>query len=139
VLLLPYCAKLPECEYRYQEGCIQCGRCGIGDAFRLAEEHGFTPISIQSYEHLEETLERLKQDGHRAFVGSCCEPFYAKHRDDFERIGLPGILVDVDSSTCYDLGREQDAYAGRFDNQTNLKLDLIERVVDHATETHDDR
>ena len=74
-------------------------------------------------------LEQLKQSGTEAFVGSCCEPFYAKHRDDFERIGLPGILVDVDSSTCYELGKEQDAYAGRFENQTYLKLDLLERVV----------
>jgi lipoate-protein ligase A len=132
VLLLPYCAKRTDCEYRYQEGCGQCGLCCIGDAFALAEEHGFRPISIQSYEHLEETLERLVREGEVAFVGSCCEPFYAKHRDDFERIGLPGILVDVDSSTCYDLGREQDAYAGRFDNQTHLKLDLLARVLAHA-------
>lgn len=129
VLLLPYCAKLPDCEYRYEEGCTQCGGCCIGDAFYLAEKYGLTPISIQSYEHLEETLKRLKQEGAEAFLGSCCEPFYAKHRDDFERIGLPGILVDVDSSTCYDLGREEDAYAGRFDNQTYLKMDLLERVV----------
>jgi hypothetical protein len=35
----------------------------------------------------------------------------------------------VDSSTCYDLGLEQEAYAGRFENQTFLKLDLLERVV----------
>jgi len=129
ILLLPYCAKLTDCQYRYEEGCAQCGGCCIGDAFRLAQEHGLTPISIQSYEHLEVTLERLKREGVEAFLGSCCEPFYAKHRDDFERIGLPGILVDVDSSTCYDLGREQDAYAGRFDNQTYLKMDLLERVV----------
>jgi lipoate-protein ligase A len=129
VLLLPYCAKLPDCDYRYEEGCAQCGDCCIGDAFQLAEKYDLTSISIQSYEHLEETLERLKEEGVVAFVGSCCEPFYAKHRDDFERIGLPGILVDVDSSTCYDLGKEQDAYVGRFENQTYLKLDLLERVV----------
>ena len=128
-LLLPYCAKLPDCEYRYQDGCTQCGDCCVGDAYRLAEEHGLTPISIQNYERLEETLERCKQEGIEAFVGSCCEPFYAKHRDDFERIGLPGILVDVDNSTCYDLGQEEDAYAGRFESQTYLKLDLLERVV----------
>ncbi len=133
VLLLPYCAKLTDCEYRYEEGCMQCGGCCIGDAFHLAEKYGLTPISIQSYEHLEETLERLKGEGVVAFVGSCCEPFYAKHRDDFERIGLPGILVDVDSSTCYDLGKEEDAYAGRFENQTYLKMDLLERVVARVT------
>ena len=129
ILLLPYCAKLPDCEYRYEHGCIQCGGCCIGDAFALAERYGLEPISIQSYEDLEETLERLRDNGEETFVGSCCEAFYAKHRDDFERIGLPGILVDVDDSTCYDLGQEQDAYAGTFENQTHLKLDLLERVV----------
>ncbi len=128
-LLLPYCAKLPACEYRYQTGCAGCGGCGIGDAFHLAETYGYEPISIQNYEMLEETLEQLKARGFAAFVGSCCEPFYAKHRDDFERIGLPGILVDVDSSTCYDLGREEDAHVGRFENQTYLKMELLERVV----------
>jgi lipoate-protein ligase A len=129
VLLLPYCAKLPDCEYRYQDGCAQCGGCCMGDAYALAEKYGLTPISIQNYEMLEETLQRLREEGVEAFVGSCCEPFYAKHRDDMERIGLPGILVDVDSSTCYDLGREQDAYVGRFDSQTYLKMELLERVV----------
>ncbi len=129
VLLLPYCAKLPDCEYRYEEGCARCGGCCIGDAYALAERHGLRAISIQNYEMLEETLERLRDEGVEAFIGSCCEPFYAKHRDDMERIGLPGILVDVDSSTCYDLGREDDAYAGRFDNQTYLKMELLERMV----------
>ncbi len=138
VLLLPYCAKLPDCAYRYEEGCAQCGDCCISDAFELAERMGWVPISIQSYEHLEETLERLQAEGHQAFVGSCCEPFYAKHRDDFERIGLPGILVDVDSSTCYDLGREEDAYAGRFDNQTYLKMELLERVLQRIHGGDDD-
>jgi lipoate-protein ligase A len=131
-LLLPYCAKLADCAYRFQDGCERCGLCGIGDAYELAARYGLRPVSIQSYEDLQETLERLKEEGTQAFVGSCCEPFYAKHRDDFERIGLPGILVDVDSSTCYDLGKEQDAYAGRFENQTYLKLDLIERVVERV-------
>jgi lipoate-protein ligase A len=129
VLLLPYCAKRPDCEYRYAPGCSQCGGCCIGDAFALAERYGLRPISIQNYEALEETLQCCRDDGAEAFVGSCCEAFYAKHRDDFERIGLPGILVDVDSSTCYDLGKENDAYAGKFENQTHLKLDLLERVV----------
>ena len=128
-LLLPYCAKLTDCAYRFEDGCTQCGGCGIGDAYALAERYGLRPVSIQSYENLEETLESIKREGAEAFVGSCCEPFYAKHRDDFERIGLPGILVDVDASTCYDLGKENDAYAGRFENQTFLKMDLLERVV----------
>jgi len=136
VLLLPYCAKLPQCEYRFRDGCAQCGQCCIGDAYRIAEEHGMRPISIQNYEMLEEMLADLKRQGVPAFAGSCCEAFYAKHRSDFERIGLPGILVDVDNTTCYDLGREEDAYAGRFENQTYLKLDLIERVVRRVGPKH---
>ena len=128
-LLLPYCAKLPDCEYRYEQGCNQCGACSIGEAFALAERYGLRPVSIQNYEALEETLQQLRDEGVESFVGSCCEAFYAKHRDDFERIGLAGILVDVDSSTCYELGKEEDAYVGRFENQTDLKLDLLERVV----------
>jgi len=134
-LLLPYCAKLADCEVRFQDGCAQCGLCCIGDAYALADKYALSPVSIQSYENLEETLEHLKREGTEAFVGSCCEPFYAKHRDDFERIGLPGILVDVDASTCYDLGKEEDAYAGRFENQTYLKMNLLERVVARVAPT----
>jgi lipoate-protein ligase A len=129
VLLLPYCAKLPACEYRYAQGCVQCGGCSIGEAFALAERYHLRPISIQNYEDLEQTLQRCRDDGAEAFVGSCCEAFYAKHRDDLERIGLAGVLVDIDSSTCYDLGKEDEAYVGRFENQTELKLDLLERVL----------
>lgn len=129
VLLLPYCAKLPACEYRYAQDCVQCGGCSIGEAFALAERYHLRPISIQNYEDLEQTLQRYRDDGAEAFVGSCCEAFYARHRDDLERIGLAGVLVDIDSSTCYDLGKEDEAYVGRFENQTELKLDLLERVL----------
>jgi len=129
VLLLPYCAKLPECDYRYQEGCVECGQCSVGDAFQLAERYALDPVTIQNYEHLEETLRGWQQRGARSFVGSCCEAFLAKHRDDFERIGLPGILVSLSNVTCYDLGQEEVAHQGRFDRLTHLKLDLLETVV----------
>ncbi len=128
-LLLPYCAKMLTCPLRYQEGCTLCGGCDISEAYHIAEKYGLRPITIQNYEMLEAVLRELRRNGATFFVGTCCEAFYAKHRDDFERIGLPGILVDVDNTTCYDLGREEDAYRGRFDKQTSLKLDLLERVV----------
>ncbi len=129
-LLLPYCAKLTDCEYRYRDGCAVCGQCSIGTAYELAERYNLQPITIQNYEALEETLTACRDDGGKAFVGSCCEPFYAKHRDDFERIGLPGVLVDLDSSTCYDLGKQEQAYHGRYENQTELRLALLEQVLD---------
>ncbi len=129
-LLLPYCAKLPACDYRYREGCDRCGLCSIGEAYALADRYGLTPLTIQNYEMLEDVLTRCQeQGGARAFVGSCCEAFYAKHQADFERIGLPGVLVDLESTTCYDLGEEARAYQGRYENQTELKLGLLERVM----------
>lgn len=133
-LLLPYCAKPPACEYRYREGCIRCGLCDVGEAYTLAEAYGLTPITIQNYEMLEEVLTECRRQGAPAFIGSCCEAFYAKHRADFERLGLPGVLVDLDSSTCYDLGQEQQAYRGQYENQTELRLGLVRKVVAQMVE-----
>ncbi len=132
VLLLPYCAKEVECVYRNSQGCEECGRCSVGDAAQMARSFGMDPITIQNYEELESTLRDLKHSGVKEFVGSCCEPFYGKHRPDFERIGLSGILVDVERSTCYDLGQEKEALTGRFENQTHLNLSLLQRVLEYC-------
>ncbi len=132
VLLLPYCAKEIDCACRYREGCDECGGCTVGEAAQMARSFGMDSVTIQNYEDLESTLQGLKRSGVRGFVGSCCEPFYGKHRPDFERIGLPGILVDVERSTCYDLGQEQEAFEGRFENQTHLNLSLLRRVLEYS-------
>jgi len=130
LFLLPYCAKLPECKYRYEKECAECGRCSIGEAYRLGREKGLRTETIVSFEDLEVTLTAARREGVDAFIGSCCEPFYAKHKDDFEALGVPGILVDVDNTTCYELGEEQQAYLGQFERQTDLKLDLISTMLD---------
>ncbi|PIV20002.1 MAG: lipoate--protein ligase [Deltaproteobacteria bacterium CG_4_8_14_3_um_filter_45_9] len=132
VLLLPYCAKEVECDYRNLQGCDECGRCTVGDAAQMARSFGMDSVTIQNYEELESTLCQLKTSGVRAFIGSCCEPFYGKHRPDFERIGLPGILIDVERSTCYDLGQEKEAFKGRFENQTHLNLSLLKKVLEYS-------
>ena len=131
-LLLPYCAKELECAYRNLQGCEECGQCSVGEAVQMARSFGMDPITIQNYEELESTLSSLKHSGARGFIGSCCEPFYGKHRPDFERIGLPGILIDVERSTCYDLGQEKEAFKGRFENQTHLNLSLLKKVLEYA-------
>jgi lipoate-protein ligase A len=132
VLLLPYCAKEMECFYRNRQGCEECGRCSVGDAVQMARSFGMDSITIQNYEDLESTLRQLKRSGVRQFIGSCCEPFYGKHRPDFERIGLPGILIDVERSTCYDLGKEKEAFTGQFQNQTHLTLSLLQKVLEYS-------
>lgn len=129
ILLLPYCSKLPECEYRQKKDCIKCGDCNVGECYEFAEENGIDVVTILDFEDLLSTLKRSKDDGVKAFVGSCCEAFYVKHLEDFERIGLPGVLVDVDNQTCYELGKENEALVGEFDSKTELRTDLIERVL----------
>ncbi|SDE87950.1 lipoyl protein ligase domain-containing protein [Sporomusa acidovorans] len=129
-LLIPYCAKAVDCPYRYTEGCGRCGRCDVSEAYSLADQYGLEPITIQNYEMLEETLKNLKKRGCKLFIGTCCESFWNKHARDFEQIGLPGILVNVDDSTCYELGQEQEAYQGHFANQTKLKKQLLCRLLE---------
>ena len=85
--------------------------------------------TIQNYEHLIETIEEFKEKGARGYVGSCCEAFYSKHHRDFLDTDVPGLLIDVDDSTCYELGEEQEAYVGTFEGQTVLKLELLVRLL----------
>ena len=129
LLLLPYCSKLPECEYRFKESCLQCGSCSVGEAFTLAEKQGLKVKTIQNYEHLRETLEEEKRQGIRAYIGCCCDAFQLKRQEAFKEAGLPGLLIDIENTTCYELNQEQEAYQGIFENQTHLHLDLLEKVL----------
>ncbi|MEW5768034.1 MAG: DUF116 domain-containing protein [bacterium] len=129
VLLLPYCAKLVGCKYRHNDGCAKCGQCSIGTAYELADQHGLTPISIRSYEHLQTTLQAFKKVGVKSYIGCCCETFFAKRQRIFKEAGVPGVLIDIENSTCYDLDRESEALAGEFENQTHLRVNLLEKVM----------
>lgn len=129
LLLLPYCSKLPDCGYRLQQGCGRCGACTIGEAWTLAEEQGLAVKTIQNYEHLVESLEQEKRKGTRAYLGCCCDAFQLKRQEAFKLAGLPGLLMDIENTTCYELGREKEAYRGGFENQTHLRLDLLTKVL----------
>lgn len=128
-LLLPYCSKLPGCLYRKREGCSRCGRCGIGAACSLADAWGLKTQTVQNYEMLEAFLQTYKRTGMKFFIGICCPPFIAKHYDDFNRIGLPGLLIHLNNTTCYDIGREDIAHAGHYENQTFLDLALLHKII----------
>ena len=136
LLLLPYCSKLPDCEYRYQDGCIQCGQCSIGAAFALAEGKGLKVMTIQNYEHLVEILKQEKQNGTRAYIGCCCDAFQLKRQEAFKKAGLPGLLIDIENTTCYELNQEKEAYQGNFQQQTHLRLGLLEKVLKQVKRDH---
>ena len=67
--------------------------------------------------------------GARAYIGCCCDAFQLKRQEAFKKAGLPGLLIDIENTTCYDLNQEKAAYKGGFENQTHLRLDLLEKVL----------
>jgi lipoate-protein ligase A len=129
-LLLPYCAKPLTCELRSVDGCDRCGDCPIGDCYDIGERAGLVVHTITSFEHLMETLHCLAAEGAPAFVGSCCEAFYIKHREEMESAGIRGVLFDVaDGDSCYDLGKNAFAYDGDYDGESDMDMDLLEAVM----------
>ena len=129
LLLLPYCAKLPECGFRFREGCDRCGSCHVGEAYALAEEQGLRVKTIQNYEHLVDELIREKESGTRGYIGCCCDAFQLKRQEAFKKAGLPGLLLDIENTTCYELKQEALAYRGSFETQTYLRLGLLKKVL----------
>jgi len=129
VFLLPYCAKDNVCGFRHKRECPACGKCTVGDAYLLSNEIGIEPITILSFEDLMDTFDKLKKRGIRDYIGSCCEAFYVKHQEEFRNSGLRGLLIDIENSTCYDLGKAKEAYLGKFESRTDLNLELIEKIV----------
>jgi len=128
-ILLPYCAKPLDCSYRYDTVCMKCGACDFTLIYLAAEKLGFKPITIVNYEHLEKTLARLRDNGEKAWIGCCCEAFYEKHFEDFEKIGLPGLIVTVEGLTCYDLGLEKLAYEGKYEGLSKIRVELLTKIL----------
>lgn len=131
-LLLPYCSKLKDCDLRFTKDCRACGECTVGQAWAMGRERNMRNVCVTSFEDLMAELAGLRQAGARAFIGCCCQPFFTKHVDDFARAGLPGILVNIDDTTCYDLSQEDEAHQGTFASQTHLNLGLLAAVLDAA-------
>ena len=129
VILLPYCAKLAGCEYRFDKDCISCGGCTVGVAYELARTHNLEPITIVNFEDLRDTLADMKKKGVESFLGCCCDPFFVKHRQDFEKAGMSALLIDIENTTCYDLDKEGEAKDGAFMGETELNLEVLEKVI----------
>ncbi len=129
VMLVPYCAKPPDCTWRQRDGCPECGKCEVGDAYRLARERGMEVVTIVQFEHLRDTLEQMRAKGVAAYVGMCCQSFYLKRQYAFEAAGIPALLLDISGANCYELQQEDLAYAGRFEAQAYLNGEVVEKVM----------
>jgi len=134
VLLLPYCAKNLDCHLRHTKECLQCGICTVGNAWDIGRERKMDVRCVSSFEDLLSELERIKRLGEKAFIGCCCQPFFTKHVNDFEKAGIPGILLNIDNTTCYELDQAKEAYKGAFNSQTHINLPLLETVLNVVDE-----
>ena len=129
VMLIPYCAKPNWCKWRNRDGCPECGKCEVGDAYRLARERHMQVFTIMRYEHLVATLKQLKAARTAAYIGMCCSNFFIKRHRAFEEAGIPALLLDISGSNCYELQQEELAYAGKFEAKAQLDIAALQQVI----------
>lgn len=129
VMLVPYCAKPLWCKWRNRDGCPECGLCEVGEAYRLAREHGMQVTTITHYEHLVATLADMKARGVSAYIGMCCNSFFIKRHRAFEQAGMPAVLMDISGANCYELKQEEEAYAGQFQAQARLDTPVLQQII----------
>ena len=84
---------------------------------------------LNDFEDLKTTLAEMKARGVKGYLGCCCDPFFVKHREDFEKAGMAGLLIDIENTSCYELDQERDAKEGRFKGETQLNLNVLEKVI----------
>jgi lipoate-protein ligase A len=129
VMLVPYCAKPSWCEWRHSDECPDCGLCEVGEAYRLARERGMRVVTITHFEHLQTTLGELRAAGVRSYVGMCCRTFFIKREFAFREAGIPAVLMDITGTNCCELQQEDPAYAGKFQAEAYLNLDVLRKVM----------
>ncbi|BAN34275.1 biotin/lipoate A/B protein ligase [Sulfuricella denitrificans skB26] len=132
VMLMPYCAKPAWCKWRHQDDCVECGKCEVGDAYRLARERNMQVTTITHYEHLTATLVQMKSAGVAAYVGACCSQFFIKRHYAFREAGMAAVLMDISGANCYELKQEEAAYAGQFQAEASLDADMLAKVMQHV-------
>jgi lipoate-protein ligase A len=130
VMLVPYCAKPGWCKWRHTIDCVECGECEVGDAYTMARERNMEVITITNFEHLADTLARMKEAGVESYVGMCCGEFFLKRHHAFRNSGMDAVLLDIEGATCYELKEEHLAYAGAFKAEARLDLDAVRKVMD---------
>ncbi|MBI2313892.1 MAG: DUF116 domain-containing protein [Betaproteobacteria bacterium] len=129
VMLVPYCAKPLWCKWRGRNECPECGLCEVGEAYALAREKGLAVHTITSYEHLVTTLKKMQADGVKGYLGMCCSHFFVKRHRAFREAGMPALLMDISGANCYELKQEEAAYAGKFQAQAEINLNLLQKVM----------
>lgn len=128
-ILVPYCAKPAWCKWRHKDGCSQCGKCDVGEVYKVARQQGLNVTTVRNFEHLEIALKALKKRGTKSYLGMCCNNFYIKREYAFRSANMPALLLDIAGANCYDLMQEQSAYSGEFSAESSIDLGVAEKVI----------
>ena len=128
-VLLPYCARPPECRDKPLDDCRDCTGCEVGAACRAAQRQGLRLETLSGYTGLAGQFARLRATGSTGVVALTCQTFFIKHGDLFTGAGLPMLLMDIDGTTCYERQQEETGYSGRFPGKTTLDIPVLEKVL----------
>lgn len=129
VMLVPYCAKPNWCKWRHTIDCVECGKCEVSDAYTMARERNMDVITITNFEHLSDTLKKMRDSGVKSYVGMCCGEFFLKRHHAFRNSGMDAVLMDIEGATCYELKEEHLAYQGAFKAEAALDLDVVNKIM----------
>lgn len=128
-VLLPYCARPPECRDKPLDDCRDCNGCEVGAACRAAQRQGLGLETLSGYSGLARQFARLRATGSTGIVAMTCQTFFIKHGDMFTGAGLPMLLMDIDGTTCYERQQEDAGYSGCFPGKTMLDVPVLEKVL----------
>ena len=67
----------------------------MGDAYTIARDRNMEVITITNFEHLADTLEKMKDAGVESYVGMCCGEFFLKRHHAFRNSGMDAVLLDI--------------------------------------------
>lgn len=134
-VLLPYCARPPQCRAQPLEDCHACSGCEVGAACRAARRHGLHIRAMSGYTGLVEQLGQLREAGSRGVVAMTCQTFFIKHGEVFDAARVPLLLMDIDGTTCYERQQEDSGYNGRFPGKTVLDVPMLEKVLAYRAQT----
>ena len=95
----------------------------------MARERNMQVTSIVNYEHLEDTLTKMRESGVESYVGMCCSSFFIKRHRAFQEAGMSALLMDISGANCYELKQEEQAYAGQFQAQAELDMSVLQQVI----------
>jgi hypothetical protein len=99
-IFMPQCVRSTECPAKLTpEGikCISCGRCGVGEAKKFAEDLGYRFFIVPGSSFIKRIIKKYHP---RAIVGVGCHMEIKEGLDLCHRYGIPALGVPLSKAGC---------------------------------------